>query len=126
MTETIIPQNLIDDFRSAKSALKASQDTLQKVEIEIYKTVQHVLPEKGTTHFGEMKIVTGMTEKWEQDVLQKVYEDWTANVAFPFKREFKAVAKDVSYVREHAPEAYGKIADALTLTPRKPSFEIKE
>lgn len=68
----------------------------------------------------------GFYEKYDQDKLGEIEKEWPtkSNLPFPFKIELKADGKQISYLRENAKDAYALIAQALTLTPKKPSFVL--
>jgi hypothetical protein len=117
---------LTTQWQQTKAALEAAQEAHLQSEIAIYEAVKDTLPDKGTTTLDTgLKIVTGYTESWDQEKLNEVYNAWDFPMAFPFKGEWKPDGKAVSYLREHAPQLYGKISYALTMKPKKPSFSMK-
>ncbi len=118
--------DLKDQLKEAKTAEKQANTRRINIESAIYEIVKGELVAKGTNNFVDagLKIVTGFTEKWDQEQLIEARDLWKHNIAFPFKAELKPVAKDISYLKEHAPEAYKEIEQALTLTERKPTFTV--
>lgn len=132
MTKEIIPIDaaLAQKLREANAKVSAAKAELENVQAEIYTAVEAVkpLPEKGTTHATGVKIVTGLTEKWNQEKLVEIERTWArkSNQPFPFKQELKADGKAISYIRDNVPESYAVLQEALTLTPKKPSFEAED
>lgn len=119
---------LVEQLRIAKNTLAVAEQAVLDAESAIYLAAQSKLPEKGTTNFTGVKIVTGFYEKWNQEKLKEIETTWPrkSNLPFPFKREFKADGTAISYIRENSKEAYDALADALVLTPSKPSFKLVE
>jgi hypothetical protein len=113
-----------------KYAKRMEQDWNQQriaIESEIYALTEAQLPEKGThTLDTGLKIATGYTEEWDQELLTRAYNGWQAPLPFPFAGQWKADGKAVTYLRENAPELYKIIQPALTLKPKKPAFSFKE
>lgn len=132
MTKEIISIDpaLSQKLREATAKVSAAKADLENVQAEIYTAVEAVkpLPEKGTTHATGIKITTGLTDKWNQEKLVEIERTWArkSNNPFPFKQEFKADGKAINYIRDNTPEAYAALQEALTLTPKKPSFEVEE
>lgn len=93
-----------------------------RLDVENRIAASITLPEKGTTKLpGGLKIVTKLTEKWDQDKLNNIQL-----TLFPFKAEWKLDRKTFTVLEEHYPDEYKKLcAEALTLTPAKPSFSFK-
>lgn len=122
-----IDPKLVENLRQAKTILHNAQQLVEDSESAIYLAAGK-LPEKGTVHCEGVKISVGFYRKWSQEKLKEIETTWVrkSNLPFPFKREFKEDAKAVSYIEENAKEAYDVLAEALTLTPRKPSFEITD
>lgn len=72
-------EKLTARWRTAKKAVQAAQDHLLAIEVEIWNHEKHRLPPKGTTTLDTgLKIVTGFTEKWDQESLNKAYQGWEA------------------------------------------------
>lgn len=120
-------QTLKEQWQYAKD-----QETLwnrKRIEIEsqIYEQHQANIPDKGTYTTDEgIKIATGFSEEWDQAALSRAYEQWPADVKFPFSGVWKPDGKAVSYLRDNAPAMYALIQPALTLKPKKPAFSVKE
>lgn len=111
---------------TAKKAVQDAQDHLLAVEVEIWDHEKHRLPPKGTTTLDtDLKIVTGFTEKWDQESLNRAYQAWDAPVPFPFKGEWKPDGKALTYLKDNLPAHYKALQEALTLTDRKPGFSMK-
>lgn len=125
-TKEILPLDtqLVDKLRIAKENHEAASQALTDAQFAIFEAVKDRLPSKGTTSFTGVKIATGFHDKWDQDLLQEIQKGWTANLKFPFRVELKAVASDLKYVKENAPSAYESLEKALTLTEKKPTFEL--
>lgn len=121
---------LAQELRSATAKLSIAKANLEEVQAKVYTAVEEVkpLPDKGTTHATGIKITTGMSEKWNQEKLIEIERTWArkSNLPFPFKQEYKADGKAINYLRENVTEAYAALQDALTLTPKKPTFEPEE
>ena len=122
-----IDSALSENLRIAKSELEAAKKKVEDAEGLIYLAAKPHLQDKGTTHVTGVKIVTGFYEKWNDDQLAELEQRWPtiSNVAFPFKKTFKADGKSITYLRENAKATYDVLADALTLTPKKPSFDLE-
>jgi hypothetical protein len=120
-------EELSSKWKEAKRREQEANALRISIESDIYSLVCGTLPDKGTTTLATgMKIVTGYSESWDQAALNSAYEIWPSNVPFPFKGEWKADGKAINYVRKHLPEDYALIRSALTLTPKKPAFSVKE
>jgi hypothetical protein len=118
---------LADAWRQAKADERDAARRRLEIETAILQIKSHELPEKGTTNLAcGMKIVTSFTESWDQERLNQAYQNWPANVAFPFKGEWKPDGKAIAYLRENIPNLYAAISPALTLRPSRPSFSARE
>ncbi len=119
-------QALIDEWRHCKEQETIWNAKRIEVESKLFEVHQANLPDKGTyTTDDGMKITTGFTEEWDQSVLSQAYQQWPADIKFPFAGVWKSDGKAISYLRENAPSAYAILQPALTLKPKKPSFTIK-
>ncbi len=117
---------LATQWKEQKAALKAAQESLLQTEIAIYDLVKNDLREKGITHFEHgLDVTTGFTESWDEDAVSVAYNAWPQGVPFPFKGMWKPDAKALSVVKDHSPEAYRLLQEALTVKPKKPSFNVK-
>lgn len=129
MTKEVHPINpqLIENLKLAKANLKIAEQNVIDAESAIYTAAQSNIPEKGTIHVTGCKIVTGFYEKWNQDTLIEIERTWArkSNLPFPFKQEWKADGKSISYIRDNAADAYAELVKALMLTPKKPSFVLE-
>lgn len=128
-----IDSKLSENLKLAKAELKVAQLKVEAAEIAIYNAGIAALPEgkfpeKGTLHFTGVKVAVGVTEKWSDEELAKIEPKWpsVSNLPFPFKKTYKADGKSISYIRENAQAAYDVLAEALTVTPKKPSFDLEE
>lgn len=128
MKEVIaIDPQLAINLKLAKDNLDIAKKAVEHAQGEIYIAAGR-LPEKGVTHVTGCTITTKFYDKWDTEKLNVIEHIWStkSNLPFPFKREWKADGKAITYIRENAKEAYAVLADALTLTPAKPSFELTE
>lgn len=123
----LIDQQLVENLRVAKANLAIAQQAVIDAESAIYSAGESILPEKGTTHFEGVTVVTKVYEKWNDAELSVIEQTWptVSNLPFPFKKTYKADGRSVTYIRENAKPAYDILAKALTVTPAKPSFELK-
>lgn len=120
---------LTQQWQGAKRREQEANAARIDIESKIYELVASQLPDKGTTTLDTgMKIVTGFSESWDQEAVQRTYEQWPheSGVKFPFQGTWKSDGKAISYLRENCPDAYRLIQGALTLTPKKPAFSVKE
>jgi hypothetical protein len=128
MTKQVIEidPSLAENLRKAKSVLATAQQEVEDAEAAIYLAVKSHIPEKGTLHVTGCKISTGFYSKWSDDKLTEIERTWVrkSNLPFPFKKVWKEDGKAVSYIRDNAADAYEVLTEALTLTPKKPSFEL--
>lgn len=119
---------LFDEWSLAKLRVKEAQDELLDIESEIFEKYKKDIKPEGTSSIGPMKIVTGYTSKWDQkklDIAHAEYLKQKINLPFGFKSEWKPVARDLAPL-VHT-EFYKKhIADALTISPKKPSFKMTD
>jgi hypothetical protein len=123
-----IDPQLAANLKTAKANLAIAKQGVEDAEAAIYTAAESFLPEKGTTHVTGVKIVTAVDEKWDQDKLAEIEKTWPrkSNLPFPFKKEFKADTKQITYLRENAVDAYAELEPALTSKPKKPSFTIED
>lgn len=123
-----IDPQLAINLRIATANLKIAQKNVEDAQVAIYNAGGDKIPPKGTVHLTGVKVATGYTDKWDQVKLAVIEGLWPSksNLPFPFKKEFKADGKAVSYIRDNTPEAYAILEDALTQTPKKPTFELEE
>ena len=119
-----IDPQLVEAYRLAKASADAASKALTEAQYKIFEAVKASLPEKGTTHFEGIKIVTGFYDNWDTPQLLEIQKTWEANVAFPFKVELKPDSTALKYVKENVPSAYEKLCVALTMKDKKPSFEL--
>lgn len=130
MAKEVLPidPQLVEAYRLAKVAADKASEALTEAQYQIFEAVKNHLPEKGTTHFHGIKVATALSSKWSQEKLDEIEKTWVrkSNLPFPFKKEWKEDGKAVSYIKENTPEAYTALSDALTLTPKKPTFELTE
>lgn len=122
-----IDPKLAINLAAARAVLDTAQKALEQAESAIYLAVGDRIPEKGTIHVTGCKIVLGFYEKWNQIKLSEIENTWIrlSNLPFPFKREWKADSGMLKIVRENSPDGIKAIEEALTLTPRKPSFVLE-
>jgi hypothetical protein len=118
-------EHLTVQWKYTKAVLKAAQEAHLQSEIDLYNAVKGELPNKGTYYAGDITIVTGHTEKWDQEKLNEIHHEWDGTLKFPFKGEWKADGKAISYIRDNVPGVYRTLSDALTLTEKKPAFSVK-
>ncbi len=109
-------------------AKKVEQDANQRrLTIERQIVALCELPEKGTTTLPTgLKVVTGYTEKWDQQVLDDAAGNWTSELPFPFKTEYKPVKALLDIIEVNDTHKYKELQKAVTVTPSKPSFSFKE
>lgn len=115
------------NLKHAKETLAEAERLVEAAEGAIYIAAGE-LPEEGTVHCTGVKISLGFYQKWADEELQKAETVWpqVSNLPFPFKKTYKADSKAINYLRENAPSAYDAISPALTLTPKKPSFQLTD
>jgi hypothetical protein len=119
-------QSLTSQWKEAKRQEQEAEDRRLQIEYQLYTLLKPQLPQKGTftTETG-MKIALGMSEKWDQGKLNEIHQTWDGSLKFPFKGEWKADGKAISYLRDNVPGLYRTLSDALTLTEKKPAFSVK-
>ena len=118
-------QELIDKLRQAKLNLADAKEKLFQAEVAVYEAVKDKLPTEGTFKEGDLKIKTGFYQKWNQEALLASKAEFPSDDPFPFIMEYKPDNKSIAYLKENKPTVYALLVPALTLTPKKPSFEIK-
>lgn len=103
---------------------QANRDRID-IELRIWELIGADCPEKGTKNFFTgLKVVTGMSEEWDQAALQDIctggdFPFW------PFTPTWKPNREQLETMREHYPEHHRAICEALTVKPKKPSFGVK-
>lgn len=117
-------QPLIEAWKTAKTLFDEAKANILAVENSILETLGDEL-QKGTNHFGELKIVCANGEKWDQLELAVARNAWPDSVPFPFVSEYKPDNKQITYIRNHNPEAFKIIEKALTVSGKKPAFSLK-
>ncbi len=122
----------VKKWQEYKNLERIANEGRLKTEKAILAMVGKDLKEKGTNNFPEgLKITTGMDEKWDIDCVDRIkaqFDDGLLTIPFfPFKQEWKPDNKKLSIINESMPEVFTKVfSEALTIKPKKPSFEIKE
>lgn len=128
MTDNQKIEDLTNAWKFAKRELEEAKELLLKVEYEIWENVGREVPEKGTTNFDSgLKIETGFTEKWAQDIISELHAKWDPERApfWPFKAEWKKDGKRLELLRETYPVMYAEVMRALELQKKKPAFSVK-
>lgn len=122
-----IDPQLAINLKTAQANLAIAKKGVEDAEAAIYIAAEAFLPEKGTTHVTGVKIVTAVDEKWDQEMLPEIEKEWPqkSNLPFPFKKEYKAIGKDLTYIKENAKEAFALLEPALTSKPKKPAFKLE-
>lgn len=130
MAKTVFPidPQLPHNLKLAKANLKIAAQNVINAESAIYEAGRAHIKETGTVHLTGVKVETSFNEKWNQEKLVEIESTWArkANLAFPFKREWKPDGKALTYVKENAPEAFKVLQEALTSTPAKPAFTLED
>jgi hypothetical protein len=116
---------LIEKLRSAKNDLALAKAKVLEAEIALYKEYQDKIPEEGSFKVDDLTIKTGFYPKWDQESLAIAEQAFPKSEPFPFSMEYKPDNKALSYLKEHKPMLYEKIAVALSLTQKKPAFTLK-
>jgi hypothetical protein len=116
---------LIYKYRSAKNDLAEAKARLLEAEIALYQFYKNEIPEEGSFKVEDLTIKTGFYQKWNQEALTKVEYSYPRKEKFPFSLEFKPDNRAISYIKDHRPDLYVMIEQALSLTPKKPSFSLK-
>lgn len=118
-------QPLIDVWKIAKQHSDKAKEDLLTVETSIIKVLGDEL-KKGTNNFGELKITCSNSERWDQLEIASARNSWPSTVPFPFVSEYQPDNKQISYIKEHNPEAYKLLEKALSISPKKAAFSIKK
>lgn len=119
-------QTLKQTWLLAKQKENDARNERLEAEGEIYMLVEKDLKESGVNNLPEgIKITTGFTEKWDQEQLREIQSSWQSNL-WPFKTEFKKDSALLKALQQTNAEGYAVVAKALTLTPCKPTFAVKE
>lgn len=122
-------RDLVTDLVYKKEIERQAQAARLDAESALYSALGLSPTDVGTvTAIGdgaEIKVSCSMGQKWDQDQLSALAAE-IPPAMFPFKTEFKPDAARVKYLRANEPETWSRLSPALTETPRKPSFTIKE
>lgn len=117
---------LVEQLKKAKAVERQANANRLQVESEIYKLVEKDLKETGVNNFdGGLKITTGYTAKWDMEHVQEMYDAGEITV-FPFIQTFKPDNKLINSLEKINKSEFVKLQEAVVLTNKKPSFEIKE
>jgi hypothetical protein len=116
---------LIDSLRVAKEKLAEQKEAVLQAEITLYEALKEQIPAEGTLSLGALKIKTGFYQKWSQESLIEARRKYPSGEPFPFSMVYEPDNKQLKYLAEYRPELYEIVRPALSLTPKKPSFEIK-
>lgn len=115
--------NLSIEWKQAKDDESAAKERRLLVESKMIDLIGSELPDKGTYKTGSVKITTGYTRKWYQEILNDIKKSWKKSwPAFPFIGEWKPRNDEIKYLQEHSPEAYAALTEAFEDTSNKPSF----
>src|SRR4051794_9500661 len=119
-------QALIDEWKHAKEQEIIWNAKRVEIESKIYEHNQANIHDKGTYTTEEgMKITTGFSDEWSQDDVNRAYQQWPEDVKFPFIGTWKPDGKAIAHFRDNQPSLYALLQPALTLKPKKPSFNLK-
>lgn len=119
-------EDLTNQWQEAKAAERAATERRLLIENQIIDIVGSELPIKGTSNFGALKIVSGVTEKWDQDAITRASVRWpNKRFPFPFRQEWKPNNDDLRTMGDNFPDLWERLEDAVTVEPRKPTFEVK-
>lgn len=119
---TITPEELARAWKEAKRIENNGREQRLAIEREILSVAN--LKESGTNHFDALKIVTGYTETWSEQGVDKLSKQDFA--IFPFTQHWKADPVRMKYIKQNEPDYYKAICKAaLTLKEKKPAFMEK-
>lgn len=117
-------EKLTAAFDEAKQLEDKAKDVRLQVEEEILGRVEKELKDAGTNWFGPLKIITGFTNKWDQDKLKNIRES-NQELPWPFEVEFKPMSDRIEWMKENYPDFWKKVeSSALTQSRRKPTFSF--
>jgi hypothetical protein len=76
--KALLEAQLCDKWRDAKARMEAAASEKYNIECELYELLKDEIPDKGTYTRKELglKIVTGYTEKWDQETLATLATAW--------------------------------------------------
>lgn len=118
----------LQSLRAEWTQAKTREDQYRKERLVVEEQILAMsgsLPEAGTTKVSDgLKIVTGLTVKYDQDKLMELYRSGAVS-NWPFKKEFKPVAADLKYLQNNEPEQFALIEEASTVTPKKPTIKVE-
>ena len=117
--------SLASKFNELKEIETTAQKERLEVEIELFKLLESQLKGEGTNTFKinettDFKIVTGITKKYDQDMLDIIYSQYPECRA-AFKVEYKEDKKNFSKLSD---DMKILLNDNSTITVKKPSFSI--
>jgi hypothetical protein len=110
------------EWKQAKDRERAAEADRLIAESEIVDALGHRLPPQGTVWVNSLRIITGFTDKWDQERLASIAAKWSGEIGFPFVRVWQADGKAVDFIRARFPKLYQKLNPALERTARKPYF----
>lgn len=112
---------------AAKTKEANARAAREDIEALIYRELERTetIPERGTLNAGPVKVVFGVSEKWDQDKLRELQQSLPAE-QFPFTSSFRCDRRALTKLATDDPQAYRKIHPALTTKPRKPTFQVVE
>jgi len=124
--------NAVKSWQTSKGDEKRANAKRLLAERDILKIVGKDLNEKGANNFPlGLKITTGMSESWDMGLVDRVknqFDDGLVDIPFfPFNQQWKPDNRKLALINESTPHVFvGVFGEALTIKPKKPSFEIKE
>lgn len=118
MSDIVNTLRVWQDLKQKEDGLKNER---HRIESELVKML-HL--GKGTNKFDDVPvvIVCGDEKKWDQEKLKALAPTIEY---FPFKIEYKEDSKGIKWTMQNAPAVWAQLLPALTVKPRKPSFQIK-
>ncbi len=120
-------QQLTDEWIKAKYDEQGANSLRLNIEAAILDLCKNTLKDKGTNNLDTgLKIVTGYTEKWDQQAIDDAANAWGSALPFPFQTQYKPVKALLDIVEATDAPKFRELQKAMTLSPSKPSFSFKE
>lgn len=110
---------LSEKFRIAKAEENVAKTLRLAIEEELYDIIKSELKEKGTHHFGAMKIVTKLNEEWNQDMLADMLNKFSM---WPFNPKWVPDKQAMEEMAIKFPSEYKQLLAAMIVKPAKPTY----
>lgn len=116
-------KNLAEQWIQYKRDEQDASERRLAVENEIISIMGNDLKLGSNRVEGMIKITAGLNRRWDNSKLL-VLRNSIAEDYFPFKETFSENKKMSDEIEQNVPDLWAIISKALTISPKKPAFEV--